>query len=131
MSTVYDRRARVGAAVDRAWGESFLLSPRCRPEDDPDARPVSDPERPAFAFTGRFLAKSEDQHARSRATSLQETRAFNAAAPTITVVKASLLVEIRESDMLTQQDTGEVFTVTKAKDGDFGRLVLVLRKGPR
>lgn len=131
MSMAADRRARVGAAVDRAWGEGFLLTPRCRPEGDPDGRPVPDTARPAFPFVGRFLARAEDQHARSRSISLQETKAFNTAASTVTAVKANLPAPIGELDLLTRADTGEVFTVTRARDGDFGRVVLILRNGPR
>ena len=131
MATASDRRARVGAAVDRAWGEGFALTPRCRPAGDPDARPVADATRAPFAFVGRFLSQSEDRHARSRATSLQSTKPFNTAVPTLTAVKAALPGAIAEDDLLTRQDTGETFTVTRVRDGDFGRLVLMLRSGPR
>lgn len=131
MSMAAERRARVGAAVDRAWGETFLLSPQCRPPGDPDGRPAADPSRPAFAFVGRFMASSDQTHARSRASSLQTTKPFDTANATVTVSRDQLVSDVQESDQLLRSETGETFTVTRVMDGRFGRLVLILRSGPR
>ncbi|MEE7460682.1 hypothetical protein MFUR16E_04710 [Methylobacterium fujisawaense] len=131
MSTVSDRRARVGAAVDRAFGESFLLSPRCPPEGDPNGRPVSDSERPIFEFTGRWTSMASEQHARSRATALETTRAFVTEAPSVTADRAGLAAEIRKNDVLTRLETGAAYVVERTADGGFGRIVLTLRAGPR
>lgn len=131
MSRLTERRARIARSVDRAWGESFLLTPRARPAGDPNGRPGPDPDRSPFTFTGRFTGMASEQHARSRATALETTRAFQTVAPSVTVDQTTLPGEIRKDDQLTRLDDNAAFLVERTADGGFGRLVLTLRTGPK
>ncbi|ACL57427.1 hypothetical protein [Methylobacterium nodulans] len=127
MSRTAQRRARVAAAVDRQWGESFRLSPRMAPAGDRSARHVPDPSRLAFDFLGRFSGSAEDVRARDRNVSLNMTRPMVSAMPRVTVAKANLLKEVREGDLLERRETGERFVVGQVLDGRFDRAVLQLR----
>lgn len=127
MSRSSARRARVAGVIDRQWGESFTLTPRTTPPDDPSGRLVADPSRQSFTFTGRFTSAAADVQARDRNTAISTTRPMTSSSPTVTVARANLSGEVREGDLLTQGDTGARFVVGQVPDGRFERIVLKLR----
>lgn len=127
MSRSSARRARVAGVVDRQWGESFTLTPRTTPPGDRSGRPMADPSRQPFSFIGRFTSAAEEIRGRDRNVSIQMTRPMVSSTPTVTVVRANLAGEVREGDLLRQDETGALFVIGQIPDGRFERLVLKLR----
>ena len=102
--------------IDTAFGEQVTISPRTRKVDDPDARPVIDPERPAMVVVGIWDDTPSDTYPQSRTMPEKSAREVNDGDVVLTIAKVRLPYAPVQGDRVIRMQTSGVFVIASVED---------------
>jgi len=119
------RDAKLSGAIDKAFGEVFVLAGR-RQIADVNLPREADPDRPLLQVVGTFDDPLSTIHPDARGYASDHAYQRAATKPIASIDDALLLWAPRDGDLLTRGFNGSVYEIARVQPDGYGRTVLTL-----